>query len=239
MKRELPILIIGQSHSEALLAAQRQLESPDVEIENLNARHRELKVADKIKMNGYLPSKRSRKLVASMIGGNFHNTFGLIENVVRFDFAVPGEDDFVLSEGRQLVTYELIKHYFTEIMNRGFLQSIKALRDFYAPSRFIHICSPPPIEDNDHIIAHPGGVFKSKVQLGVTPSKLRRKLYDLHSHVVEEFCKVQGIDLLLPPGQAVTSEGFLARPYWMADPTHANAAYGQLVLDQLRRIVDS
>jgi hypothetical protein len=239
MKKELPILIIGQSHAEALVAAQRRTEYPDVEIENLNARHREIKVADKIKMNGYLPSKRHRRLVASMIGGNFHNTFGLIENVVRFDFAVPGEDDFVLAEDRQLITYELIKHYFADLMNRGFLQSIKALRDFYAPCRFIHICSPPPIADNDHIISNPGGVFRSKVQLGVTPSKLRRKLYDLHSHVVESFCKVEGIDFLLPPGQAVTGDGFLARPYWMADPTHANAAYGQLVLDQLQRVAAS
>jgi hypothetical protein len=230
------ILVVGQSHAEALIAAQRRLEYKDVEITNLNARHRELKVADKIRTGGYLPSGKRRTLVASMIGGNFHNTFGLIENVIRFDFSVPGEDDFVLPADRQLVTYELIRHYFSDVMNRGFLQSIKQLRDYYAPIRFIHICSPPPIADNEHIVANPGGVFKDKVKLGVTPSKLRRKLYDLHTRVIAEFCEAERIDLLLPPGEAITDDGFLAKPYWMADPTHANEAYGQLVLDQLRRI---
>lgn len=239
MMKNPPILVVGQSHTEALITAQRRLEYPDMEIANLNAHHRELKVVEKIKMDGYLPSRERRTLVASMIGGNFYNTFGLIENVIRFDFAVPKEDDFVLAEDRLLITYELIKHYFTDVMNRGFLQSIKAVRDHYAPSKFVHICSPPPISDNEHIVAHPGGVFKSKVQLGVTPSKLRRKLYDLHSLVIEEFCNAERIDLLFPPRKAVTDDGFLARPYWMADPTHANEAYGQLVLDQLRRMIKS
>src|ERR1700751_2449661 len=137
MKKVPPILVVGQRHTEAWIAAQRRLEYPDVEIANLNARHRELKVAEKIKKDGYLPAG-GRTLVASMIGGNFYNTFGLIENVIRFDFAVPGEDDFVFSEGRQLVTYELMRHYFSDVMNRGFLQSIKQLRDHYADSRFIH-----------------------------------------------------------------------------------------------------
>jgi len=235
MKNVPPILVIGQSHTDALIAAQRRLEYPEIEIANLNSRHREVKVAEKIKMDGYLPGGR-RTLVASMIGGNFYNTFGLIENVIRFDFAVPGEDDFVLSEGRQLVTYELMRHYFSDVMNRGFLQSIKQLRDHYKASRFIHICSPPPIADSEHIVANPGGVFKDKVRLGVTPSKLRYKLYDLHTRVSAEFCEAEHIDLLLPPREAVTDDGFLAKPYWMADPTHANEAYGELVLDQLRRI---
>jgi hypothetical protein len=238
-KKVPPILVVGQSHTEALIAAQRRGEYPDVEIANLNARQRELKVADKIKSAGYLPPGNHRTLVASMIGGNFYNTFGLIENVVRFDFAEPGEGDFVLPEGRHLVTYGLIRHYFTDVMNRGFLRSIKQLKDHYAPSRFIHVCSPPPISDNEHIIAHPGGVFKDKVKLGITPSKLRRKLYDLHTRVIEEFCEAEQIDLLLPPKQAVTNDGFLAEPYWKADPTHANETYGMLVLDQLRRISKS
>ena len=236
MKKVPPILVVGQSHTEALIAAQRRHEYPDVEIANLNARNREVKVAEKVRQKEYLPGGERRTLVASMIGGNFYNTFGLIENVVRFDFAVPGEEAFVLSADRHLITYELIKHYFSEAMQRGFLQSIKQLRDHYAPCRFVHVCSPPPISDNKHIIAHPGGVFKTKVQLGVAPPKLRRKLYDLHTQAIMEFCDAEGIELLLPPKQAVTDNGFLERAYWMADPTHGNAAYGQLVLDQLRRI---
>jgi hypothetical protein len=229
-----PVLVIGQSHAEALSAALHGIEEPDVEVANLNARDRELKVAEKIRLEGYLPSGRKRKLVASMIGGNFYNTFGLIENSVRFDFAVPGETDFVLEADRQLISYALMKHYFSDVMNRGFLESIRFLRDHYDPCRFVHVCSPPPIADNEHIVAHPGGVFRDKVHLGVTPSRLRRKLYDLHTLVISDFCQREGIELLLPPPQAVTDDGFLAQRYWKQDPTHANTAYGKLVLNQLR-----
>jgi hypothetical protein len=228
------VLIIGQSHTEALVSVLRRREDPDVEIVNLNARDRDLKLPDKIRRKDYLPTGDGRQLVVSMIGGNLYNTFGLIESVVRFDFAVPGEDEFVLSAGRQLISYELIKHYFSTSMNRGFLQSIKFLRDHYSTSRFVHICSPPPISDGAHIAAHPGGVFKDQIHLGIAPSTLRRKLYDLHTLVVSEFCLKEGIELLPPPPQAVTEDGFLARPYWKADPTHANGDYGLLVLDQIR-----
>jgi len=240
MKKQVPpILIVGQSHTEAIISAQRHLESPIAEIANLNARHRELKVAEKIKMNGYLPDREGRTLVASMIGGNFHNTFGLIENVIKFDFPVPGEDDFVLANDRHLITFELMKHYFADVMNRGFLRSIKEVRDHYAPVRFVHVCSPPPISDSEHIASHPGGVFKDKVRLGVAPSRLRLKFYDLHTSVIADFCENEGIEFLLPPSEAVTDDGFLVKAYWMEDPTHANEAYGLLVLDQLQRIAKS
>lgn len=231
------ILIVGQSHAEALISAQRRLQYPDVEISNLNASDRELSIAEKIRRDGYLPSGQGRSLVVSMIGGNFYNTFGLIENVVRFDFAVPDEDDFVLAADRHLISYELIKHYFNDSMNRGFLESIRFLKNHYSATRFAHVCSPPPISDGNHIAANPGGVFKDKVHLGITPSKLRRKLYDLHTLVISEFCQREGIEMLSPPREAVTENGFLARPYWKQDPTHANAAYGQLVLEQLRGMV--
>lgn len=231
------VLIVGQSHTESLTAALRKRKQREFEVVNFNARDPELKVAQKIRMKDHLPGARGRKLVVSMIGGNFHNTFGLIENVIRFDFAVPGEDDFVLSADRQLISYELIRHYFTDAMNGGFLRSIEFLKDHYSPTKFIHICPPPPISDSDHIAKYPGGVFKDMIHLGIAPSKLRRKLYDLHNLVISEFCKKQGIEMLLPPAQAVDEDGFLARPYWKNDPTHANADYGQLVLDQIRGVL--
>lgn len=234
MRRVPPVLVVGQSHAEALLSALRGVDEPDVEVANLNARDRELKVAEKIRMEGYLPSGRDRKLVASMIGGNFYNTFGLIENVVRFDFAEPGETDFEADPDRQLISYMLMKHYFSDVMNRGFLGSIRFLRAHYGSCKFLHVCSPPPISDNEHIAAHPGGVFRDKLHLGVAPSRLRRKLYDLHTLVICEFCQKEGVEMLPPPPQAITEDRFLARPYWKQDPTHANNAYGKLVLDQLR-----
>lgn len=234
-----PILVVGQSHTEALISAARTGKYPEIEIANLNARDPKLKLPEKFKMPGYLPDPAGRKLVASMIGGNFHNTFGLIENVIRFDFSVPGEADFVPQADRQLISYELIRHYFTDVMNRGFLTHIKSLKEHYAPNRFILVCSPPPIPDSDFIAGNPGRAFRDRIHLGVTPAKLRRKLYDLHTLVISEFCTRERIEMLPPPPGTVTVDGFLARQYWKDDPTHANRNYGLLVLDQLRKMLAS
>ena len=118
-------------------------------------------------------------------------------------------------------------------MRRGFLRSITTLRDYYGDP-FIHVISPPPVGDDRHIAENPGGYFRDKIHLGVAPASLRGKLYRLHTRVVVEFCQEHGIPTLLPPAEAVTEDGFLARPFWKNDPTHANAAYGRLVLEQLR-----
>lgn len=119
-------------------------------------------------------------------------------------------------------------------MGRRYLQNIKALKERCGRA-FLHVAAPPPVGDNEHIANNPGGYFSDKVHLGVAPAALRRKLYSLHETVLREFCERESIDLLPPPPEAVTPDGFLERRFWRNDPTHANAAYGQLVVDQIRK----
>lgn len=226
-----PTLIVGQSHVEAVVCAIKGVGG--FEIVNLNAVDRSTSISEKIKIGGYIPEPQANLLVASMIGGNFYNTFGLIENSIPFEFAEPGEADFRPDHRRQLITYELLYHYFSGAMRGGFLRSIVDLRDYYG-NPFLHIISPPPIGNDRHIAENPGGYFGDKIHLGVAPANLRGKLYRLHTRVVVEFCRENGIPTLPPPPEAVTENGFLARPFWKNDPTHANADYGRLVLEQLR-----
>ena len=225
------ILIVGQSHTAAVSAAAAA--SDQVEIVNLSSRDKGISLQKKIEMGGYLPERKDFGLGASMIGGNFHNTFGLIESSIPFDFIDAGSIEASFIKSRAMITYELIYHYFNDAMRRGFLRSIVDLRD-YCGDKFVHIISPPPIGDDRHILDNPGGYFSDKVHLGVAPASLRGKLYRLHTRVVVEFCRENGIPTLSPPAEAVTEDGFLARPFWKNDPTHANAAYGRLVLEQLR-----
>lgn len=227
------ILIVGQSHTEALAKALREQGNDSVTIVNLNARDRRVSLAEKIRSGGYLPPPADFDLVVSMIGGNFHNTFGLIENPMKFEFTEPGEEGFCPSPGRELITYNLIHYFFTEAMTRGFLRNIRLLRNHYG-SRFLHVSTPPPVDDNQHIENNPGGYFADKIHLGVAPPALRLKLYKLHESVVRTFCEKETIEMLPPPPDAVTEKGFLDRRFWKSDPTHANAAYGALVLEQIQ-----
>lgn len=233
------ILIVGQSHTEALVAAVRETARQNVIIVNLNSVDRHIKLIEKIRLGGYLPEVGAVDLVVSMIGGNFYNTFGLIENPIKFEFSQPGEPDFALAPDRELITYGLIRHFFEDAMTRGFLKNIAALRDHYNSRRFAHVSSPPPVGENAHIEQNPGGYFSDKVHLGVSPPKLRLKLYTLHEAVVQAFCRKEGIEILPPPPPAVTDTGFLERRFWKKDPTHANAAYGRLVLEQIHGILEN
>lgn len=228
-------LIVGQSHTEAVVSALKAFgpdASSNFEILNINVRDRQIPLLKKIELGGYLPAPDGFSLVVSMLGGNFYNTFGLIDSSIPFNFYEPNCNDFDSLGNRHLVSYELIYSYFNDAMRRGFLRSIVALRDLYG-GPILHIISPPPIGDNKHIVDNPGGYFSDKVHLGVAPASLRGKLYRLHTRVVVEFCRENHIPTL-PPTEAVTDDGFLARPFWKNDPTHANAAYGRLVLEQLR-----
>jgi hypothetical protein len=44
------------------------------------------------------------------------------------------------------------------------------------------------------------------------------------------------IGLLLPPDSTLTPLGFLDPAFYANDATHANAAYGELVLQQLEKL---
>jgi hypothetical protein len=48
---------------------------------------------------------------------------------------------------------------------------------------------------------------------------------------VAQYCRC---NFLRPPSASVDADGFLKPDYWYNDLTHANAAYGRLVIDQLR-----
>lgn len=50
---------------------------------------------------------------------------------------------------------------------------------------------------------------------------------------MEEICAERSIPYLPAPAPMVDADGFLARPGWSDDPTHAGPAYGHAVLDQL------
>jgi hypothetical protein len=62
---------------------------------------------------------------------------------------------------------------------------------------------------------------------------LRYKLWRAQSSLLRAFCAELGIVFVPAPIGAQDAEGLLSEPYWGDDATHANAAYGELVLDEI------
>ena len=230
--KEVKTLIIGESHTEAVKRALQDQPNESILLVNVKSLPQSPFATKGAVRPGYL-KELSFDRVISMIGGNFHNSIGLIESPMPFDFFSPFEAPADASSGRTIIPYHDMLHFFRSAMTSGYLKKISALEQHFSLPTY-HIAPPPPIADSTHIALNPGGFFADKVIQGIAPSSLRMKLYRLHGLVLQEFCESERITLILPPPTAVDSGGFLAQKYWKKDPTHANTMYGHLILKQLQ-----
>ena len=84
-------------------------------------------------------------------------------------------------------------------------------------------------------LRHPGHFFAQAgiAQRGVSPSSLRLKLSQIQVSVLSGITAGLGIELLPPPRATVTPNGFLHPDYFANDASHANTAYGEMVLSQI------
>ena len=69
--------------------------------------------------------------------------------------------------------------------------------------------------------------------MGPTPAALRLKCWQVQLDCLADLCRDQGIELLKPPQQGLTPQGYLAPRYYAKDVTHANRRYGEFVLRQM------
>ena len=166
----------------------------------------------------------------SMLGGNDHNALGLIEHPQRFDLLEPGEEVAGIEAGRDLVPYGAVRALLEQRLD-PYLRWLAELAPAFA-GRKLHLCSPPPVPSAEHIRSFPG-VSADRLHRGVTPARIRAKLHRIHSDIIEQRCATLGVEFLSPPAEAADAEGFLKPAYWNQDPTHANRAYGALLLKQI------
>ena len=76
-------------------------------------------------------------------------------------------------------------------------------------------------------------VFQENLHLGISPPAIRRKLHELHSDIARQAYAAMNIGFLGVPSACMDADGYLLPPYWSKDPTHGNAKYGALVIQQI------
>ena len=167
--------------------------------------------------------------------GDAHTQLGLVNNPQPFDFILDNHDDTVGNSRAQFIPKSLIAKTM-KISTKLFINYAETLIGLASHAKpFIQIESPPPIASEEHIYAHPVGFEKKITTLGISPRQLRRKLYLLHGEIIQEYCKKLGIEYLPSPVASKDTQGYLKEKYWATDPSHANAEYGSLVLDDVSR----
>jgi len=87
-------------------------------------------------------------IVLSMIGGNQHAVFSLIQHPRPFDFLEPHGKH--LEDEAEVIPYRMLEGFFEEAIRNGDGESLAALRRATS-ARVIHIIPPPPKRDNDFL----------------------------------------------------------------------------------------
>lgn len=103
------------------------------------------------------------------------------------------------------------------------------LRNARCPA--VHIASPPTIADTarmENRLRH-----KTDGRNQIRPAQTRLQVWQLEMMAIRAVCADLGLPFIEPPADAILPDGFLKEEYVAEDTLHANALYGELVLQQI------
>lgn len=176
-------------------------------------------------------------IVASVVGGNQHNSFGLVQHPQAFDFHCPDRHDLPPLPEREIVPYQVLREVFDSGLRGKDGERICRLKQ-HTQAQVVHLCPPPPKEDAQHIMRRHETLFLKQglLENGVTPASIRLKLWTLQVRVLQTLCAEWGVGLVPVPPGTQTPAGFLAPAFSADDATHANPAYAALMMAQLKSL---
>jgi hypothetical protein len=221
------ILVIGNSHTTAIDAALTDETRQRVAVVNLavffDPENRRNKV-----LRPEIAQMFKPKRIYCTFGGSEHSVFGLLESPVKFDFVTARDPS--LETGRTVVLAGLIRETLSRAMTNALNNARELRRLFDCPISYL--CTPPPFRQIGEQAVLPR-VFQENLHLGISPPAIRRKLHELHSDIARQAYAAMNIGFLDVPAACMDADGYLLAPYWSKDPTHGNAKYGALVIQQI------
>ena len=220
------ILVVGMSHVGALIRARTERPRPGLHLVNLRHDHSEI-ARDANARKAMIDQFGKVDVLVLLLDGNFHNVLSLLNDPDPF-FMVPAPPN------GQFVPQDMMQAHIDARYQRTLVVGQTIAGMFPARLRIV-LDPPPPGGDAAHIATYPG-VFAKKIQIGVSPDALRLATYRLQSAVYRAHARELDAVFLSSPAEACNDSGMLAKQYWNTDPTHGNAAYGQLVLDAIEAL---
>ena len=230
-------LVIGDSHIFAIKQAVKGYAIGNIECLYLrDKQYRPLYRGNLVNRKIRLAIKTGNtRAVFLSIRGNHHNILGLLNHPVPFDFVLKECPDLPLSDCAYIIPYSQIHEIMLDMIKDKVLLPIRLFSRLMEQNLY-YLESPPPNPSDEHIKKYPE-IFKDKLaELGISPKNLRLKLWKLQSGIIKDTCGKYGIRFISVPESSLDGDGFLKEKYWSKDPTHANAEYGRLVVDQINKI---
>ncbi|MGD9916428.1 MAG: hypothetical protein AB7U46_00280 [Paenirhodobacter sp.] len=226
------ILIIGNSHIECLIAAAKTPGFENVGFVNLKQvnKREDASDSDVVSFVEANTPMKAPDVVCLCIKGNQHNIFGIVESPKPFSLGDAEVGAIPPLEGkRAFIPFGAMVENFEMLSSPSHIEAVFAA---FPAARRLYLNAPPPISSWEHIVAHPE-LFSSRIHLGPAPKALRMQLYRAQTLALRNIaarCKATFVE---PVAEALDQEGFLAERFYGLDPTHANAAYGAIMLKAL------
>ena len=155
--------------------------------------------------------------------GTMHNVIGLLN----------ADPPFALHDEGAGTGAQIIPRASLATMIRAALERDRALPRYLRECRakLFHIMPPRPKEDLSAVRLPPQAYRgRAVAEFGFAPGAHRLALWQLEERILTDYLTELGIIPLSDPPRARTAAGFLHPDYWGDDATHANPAYGALML---------
>jgi len=238
--KKISVCVFGDSHTDALKKALRKFHSDICSIQVFrylkDKNGKQLGDLTVEEIASLLSTLEEKDMVVSMIGGNQHQVFSLVQHPVPFRMFTKGEIVRLNDLPAVTIPYNQIWEYFESGLSSRDGSRIKQLKAA-VKCKIFHLVPPPPKEDSVHVLKrHEAKFINAGIQeKGVSPAPLRLKIWQLQVDVLEKLTAEWGVTLLPNPTGTRCEKGYLDQEYYANDATHANMKYGELVLSQLEQ----
>ena len=183
-----------------------------------------------------LVARASGRRIAIIWGGNEHNSLYFFEAAVKFDFT----STYVkrLLSSLQIVAQGYVKKRMREFAIKD-LERLLGRIARASPERLLLVGTPPPKKDNlrlQELLPQEPHLVEWAQQIGgvrnvsITDPFVRLKLWHVLQDLIAEAAMKNGAHFLPVPDELRDAEGFLKPEHWANDVTHANEAYGEIML---------
>jgi hypothetical protein len=168
-------------------------------------------------------------LVILCLASNRNWAWSLTPGPDPFDFIDP-DNELDSQPVGQLVPYDLFM-----AKARYEYSSIKIITEYIrnlTDATMVHIAPPPPIGQLAEMFALRPDMNQMVADYGVSSAPYRLRVWRACVRALGDVCDEAGIELIMPPADALDPDGYLAEGY-IGDVIHGNVAWGRLHIQQL------
>ena len=242
------LLIAGHSHTVALVGPGL---APAPEVQAVSGRSNLLHLAGPWPRDtvyfAHLIHEAANVTSAVLFGGNEHNAHFLFQTERRFDFVPSNDPGSAFDPDAELVPKAMIRaKYALTLSTLAFTLGKMRKRP---GARVAVIGTPPPKADQDYlreILATEPDLVARAAATGIDLRKveissyaLRFKLWSLLQDCLRRIAEAEDCRFVRVPETVYTVDDGLGRAYWAPDLSHANDAYGEIMLGHVRRELEA